>query len=321
MNLFSMIFPGQGIQKKGMLTAELVNHPIIVKTFNESSCALGYDVLKLIKNDTKKKLNKSEFAQPAILTVSVAIYRLWIYKQGPLPFMMAGHSLGEYSALVCSNVIQLYDAVKLVQFRGKLMQRLVHHIPVAMLAIIGLNKEQIINICKIHKKNSIVDLSNFNSLDHIVISGHKEAVERTGTYCKKAGAKYVLPLAISTAAHCSLMHPAKKKLMNALKNIQFNTPICPIVNNADVKCEFSKRNICNALTKQLTKPVRWHESIEYMVKKGVSLILEVGPTSILTNINKRNIFLESISLHNKKNFLKALKLIKTKNMKIKKKLQ
>ncbi|MCW5196605.1 ACP S-malonyltransferase [Buchnera aphidicola (Pemphigus obesinymphae)] len=308
--MFSIIFPGQGIKIKGILTSSLCQHPIIKKTFEESSCALGYDLFELIKNDPKKKLNQSEFLQPAILSISVAIYRLWRYKKGPIPFIMAGNSLGEYSALVCSNVITLHDAIKLVEFRGKLMQRSVNNIPVAMSAIIGLNKEKIIDICKIHGKNEIVEPSNFNSLNHIVISGHKEAVEKASIACKKYGAKYILPLSVNIASHCQLMQPAKKKLMHILNNIKFNKPTCPIINNIDVKCESSKKKICIALLKQLTKPVRWHESIEYMVKKGVSLILEAGPNSTLTNINKRNFFLEAISLHNKTNFLKALKLTK-----------
>jgi len=321
MHLFAMIFPGQGVQKTGMLTTLTHSHPIIKKTFDESSGALGYNLLKLIQYDPQKKLNQSEFTQPAILTTSVAIYRLWLHKQGSLPYVMAGNSLGEYSALVCANVIQLYDAIKLVAFRGKLMQKLVHNTPIAMSAIIGLNKETVINICKIQSKNQIVDPSNFNSLDHIVISGHKEAVERTGIACKKAGAKYILPISVSIPSHCRLMKPAKKKLIHVLKKINFNKPICPIVNNINVKCEFSKKNICNALLKQLTQPVRWHESIEYMILKGVSLILEVGPDSTLTKINKKNIFLKSISLNNKINFLKALKLTQHNHMKIKKKLQ
>lgn len=308
MHLFGMIFPGQGVQKKGMLTALSHTHPIIKKTFDESSGALGYNLLKLIQHDPKKKLNQSEFTQPAILTTSVSIYRLWLHEKGSLPHIMAGNSLGEYSALVCANVITLYDAIKLVKFRGKLMQKLVRNTPVAMSAIIGLNKETVINICKIQSKNQIVDPSNFNTLDHIVISGHKEAVERTSIACKKAGAKYILPISVSISSHCRLMKPAKKKLMHVLKKINFSKPICPIINNINVKCETSKKNICNALSKQLTKPVRWHEIIEYMIFKGVSLMLEVGPYSTLTKINKKNILLKSISLHNRTNFLKALKL-------------
>jgi len=172
MHLFAMIFPGQGVQKKGMLTSLLYNHPIIKKTFDESSRALGYNLLKLIQYDPKKKLHQSEFTQPAILTTSVAIYRLWLHKKGSFPHFMAGNSLGEYSALVCANVIKLYDAIKLVEFRGQLMQKLVRNTPVSMLAIIGLNKETVIDICKIQSKSQIVYPSNFNSLDHIVISGH-----------------------------------------------------------------------------------------------------------------------------------------------------
>ncbi|CAL4322825.1 ACP S-malonyltransferase [Buchnera aphidicola] len=310
MRIFSIIFPGQSIKIKGILASSLYQHPIIKKTFEESSYALGYDLFKLIKNDPKKKLNQSEFSQPTILSISVAIYRLWRHKKGPKPFIMAGNSLGEYSALVCAKVITLHDAIKLVKFRGKLMQQLVHNIPVAMSAIIGLNKEKIIDICKIYNTNKVVEPSNFNSLNHIVISGHKEAVEKTSVACKKYGAKHIFPLSVNIAAHCKLMQPAKEKMMYILNNIKFNEPTCPIINNIDVKCESSKKKICEALLKQLTKPVRWHESIEYMIKKGVSLILEAGPNSTLTNINKRNFFLEAISLHNRKNFLKALKLTK-----------
>ncbi|WP_343191987.1 ACP S-malonyltransferase [Buchnera aphidicola] len=311
MNLFAMIFPGQGIQKKNMLNELSLQDTIVKNTFNESSSAVGYNLWKLIKNDTNNQLNYSEFIQPAILTTSVAIYRLWIDKHGYFPDIMAGNSLGEYSALVCANAISLYDSAKLVQFRGKLMQKIIRYKQVAMSAIIGLDKKKVIDICNQQKKNQIVDPSNFNTLNQTVISGNKSAVERVGIDCKKSGATHVIPLNINIAAHCRLMIPAANKLSRFIKKIHFNKPTCPVINNIDVKCEFSKKKICKALVKQLSYPVRWYEIIDFIKLQGIKLILEVGSSSILTKLNINNISITSIALNNSSNFLTAFHRIKT----------
>ncbi|MGL4486948.1 MAG: ACP S-malonyltransferase [Yersinia sp. (in: enterobacteria)] len=284
---FAMIFPGQGSQSIGMLADLAAQFPIVEVTFNEASSVLGYDLWQLVQQGPTEELNKTWQTQPALLTASVAIWRVWQHKGGKLPALMAGHSLGEYSALVCACVLDFKQAVGLVQLRGKLMQEAVPEGFGAMSAIIGLDNESIAKACEESAQGQIVSPVNFNSPGQVVIAGNKEAVERAGAACKAAGAKRALPLPVSVPSHCALMKPAADKLAEALKYIEFKVPVFPVVNNVDVKAEVLPEAIRSALVRQLYNPVRWTESIEFIAAEGVELLLEVGPGKVLTGLTKR----------------------------------
>ncbi|YCI27824.1 ACP S-malonyltransferase [Erwinia sp. PK3-005] len=287
MTQFAMVFPGQGSQTVGMLAELAADNPIVEATFKEASDALGYDLWQLTQQGPAEELNKTWQTQPALLAASVALFRLWQQKGGQLPSMMAGHSLGEYSALVCAGVLDFAEAIKLVELRGKLMQEAVPAGTGAMQAIIGLDDAAIQQACEEAAQGQIVSPVNFNSPGQVVIAGHKEAVERAGAACKAAGAKRALPLPVSVPSHCALMKPAADKLAVALENITFNAPALPVVNNVDVKCETSPEAIRSALVRQLYSPVRWTECVEFMVAQGVTSLLEVGPGKVLTGLTKR----------------------------------
>lgn len=284
---FAMVFPGQGSQAIGML-AELAEHyPIVTETFAQASDVLGYSLWDLVQNGPEEELNKTWKTQPALLAASVAIWRVWQEKQGKMPQMMAGHSLGEYSALVCAGVIDFAAAIKLVELRGQLMQEAVPAGTGAMYAIIGLDNDAIAKACEDAAQGQVVSPVNFNSPGQVVIAGNKEAVERAGALCKEAGAKRVLPLAVSVPSHCALMKPAADKLAVALQEIEFKQPEIQVVNNVDVKAQTDANAIRDALVRQLYNPVRWTETVEFIADKGITQLLEIGPGKVLTGLTKR----------------------------------
>lgn len=284
---FAMVFPGQGSQAIGML-AELAEHyPIVTETFAQASDVLGYSLWDLVQNGPEEELNKTWKTQPALLAASVAIWRVWQEKQGKMPQMMAGHSLGEYSALVCAGVIDFTAAIKLVELRGQLMQEAVPAGTGAMYAIIGLDNDAIAKACEEAAQGQIVSPVNFNSPGQVVIAGNKEAVERAGALCKEAGAKRALPLAVSVPSHCALMKPAADKLAVALQEIEFKQPEIQVVNNVDVKAQTDANAIRDALVRQLYNPVRWTETVEFIADKGITQLLEIGPGKVLTGLTKR----------------------------------
>ena len=287
MTKFAMVFPGQGSQAVGMLKDLAENYPVVKSTFDEASQVLGYDLWALVQAGPAEELNKTWQTQPALLAASVAIYRVWQSINGPQPEFMAGHSLGEYSALVCAGVIDFKDAIKLVELRGKLMQEAVPSGTGAMFAIIGLDNDSIQKACEQAAQGQIVAPVNFNSPGQVVIAGNKEAVERAGALCKEAGAKRALPLAVSVPSHCALMKPAADKLATTLNNMTFNPPQFAVINNVNVKVESSADNIKAALIAQLYSPVRWTETVEEMAKQGVTLLVEMGPGKVLTGLTKR----------------------------------
>lgn len=287
MSKFAMVFPGQGSQSLGMLADLAAQFPIVEETFSEASSVLGYDLWQLVQQGPAEELNKTWQTQPALLTASVAIWRVWQHQGGKLPTMMAGHSLGEYSALVCAGVLDFKQAVRLVELRGKLMQEAVPEGTGAMYAIIGLDNESIAKACEESALGQVVSPVNFNSPGQVVIAGNKEAVERAGAACKALGAKRALPLPVSVPSHCALMKPAADKLAVALEEIEFQAPLFPVVNNVDVKTEVSPEAIRSALVRQLYNPVRWTESVEFMAAEGVELLLEVAPGKVLTGLTKR----------------------------------
>ncbi|MFI8418098.1 ACP S-malonyltransferase [Serratia sp. NPDC078593] len=287
MTQFAFVFPGQGSQTVGMLAELAAENPIVKHTFDEASSTLGYDLWQLVQQGPAEELNKTWQTQPALLAASVAIFRVWQQQGGKVPALMAGHSLGEYSALVCAGVLDFQAAIRLVELRGKLMQEAVPEGTGAMYAIIGLDNESIAKACEASAQGQVVSPVNFNSPGQVVIAGDKEAVERAGVACKAAGAKRALPLPVSVPSHCALMKPAADKLAEALKEVAFSAPQVPVVNNVDVRMETDPEAIRSALVRQLYNPVRWTESVEFMAAQDVSLLLEIGPGKVLTGLTKR----------------------------------
>lgn len=302
MKKFAMVFPGQGSQAVGMLAELAGDYPIVQETFKQASEVLGYDLWQLVQEGPAEELNKTWQTQPALLTASVAVYRVWQQKYPELkPEVMAGHSLGEYSALVCAGVLDFQDAVKLVELRGKLMQQAVPEGTGAMYAIIGLDNDAIINACKQAEQGEVVSAVNFNSPGQVVIAGAKAAVERAAALCKEAGAKRALPLAVSVPSHCALMKPAADQLSVSLESITLKAPVVAVLNNVDVKAETDAVAIRNALVRQLYSPVRWTETVEKMAQNGVEVLVEVGPGKVLNGLTKRIVdSLQAVSVNDVK---------------------
>ncbi|TOM79956.1 ACP S-malonyltransferase [Vibrio parahaemolyticus] len=287
MSKFAIVFPGQGSQAVGMLADLGEQYDVVKQTFAEASDALGYDLWALVQNGPAEDLNQTFRTQPALLASSVAIWRVWQELGLEQPANLAGHSLGEYSALVCAGVIDFKEAIKLVELRGKLMQEAVPAGTGAMYAIIGLDDDAIAKACEEAAQGDVVSPVNFNSPGQVVIAGSKDAVERAGALCKEAGAKRALPLPVSVPSHCALMKPAADKLAVALESIEFNTPQLPVINNVDVAAETDPAKIKDALVRQLHSPVRWTESVQLMNEQGVENLLELGPGKVLTGLTKR----------------------------------
>lgn len=302
MKKFAMVFPGQGSQTVGMLAELAGDYPIVQETFKQASEVLGYDLWQLVQEGPAEELNKTWQTQPALLTASVAVYRVWQQKYPELkPEVMAGHSLGEYSALVCAGVLDFQDAVKLVELRGKLMQQAVPEGTGAMYAIIGLDNDAIINACKQAEQGEVVSAVNFNSPGQVVIAGAKAAVERAVALCKEAGAKRALPLAVSVPSHCALMKPAADQLSVSLESITLKEAGVSVLNNVDVKSEIEADAIRNALVRQLYSPVRWTETVEKMAQNGVEVLVEVGPSKVLNGLTKRIVdSLQAVSVNDVK---------------------
>ncbi|MEZ9257772.1 ACP S-malonyltransferase [Vibrio splendidus] len=287
MSKFAIVFPGQGSQAIGMLADLGEQYDVVKKTFAEASEALGYDLWALVQDGPVENLNETFRTQPALLAASVAIWRVWQELGLEQPANLAGHSLGEYSALVCAGVIDFKDAIKLVELRGQLMQEAVPAGVGAMYAIIGLDDEAIAKACEEAAQDEVVSPVNFNSPGQVVIAGNKAAVERAGALCKQAGAKRALPLPVSVPSHCALMKPAADKLAVALEALEFNAPALPVINNVDVIAETDPAKIKSALVRQLYSPVRWTEGVQAMNEQGVEKLLELGPGKVLTGLTKR----------------------------------
>jgi [acyl-carrier-protein] S-malonyltransferase len=286
-NKLALVFPGQGSQSVGMLAELHAEFATVRDTFAEASAALGYDLWALVANGPDTALNETHRTQPALLTASVAVYRVWLEQGGATPAYLAGHSLGEYSALVCAGVLNLADAVKLVEKRGQYMQLAVPAGTGAMSAIIGLDDALIAKACVEAAQGEVVSPVNFNSPGQVVIAGNKAAVERANELCKAAGAKRALPLPVSVPSHCALMKPAADKLADDLNSISFHTAVIPVVNNVDVIAAADAAAIKDALVRQLYSPVRWTESIEFLAAQGVDTVIELGAGKVLSGLIKR----------------------------------
>ncbi|MER2492139.1 ACP S-malonyltransferase [Catenovulum sediminis] len=283
----AFVFPGQGSQTVGMLESLYQAFPSVKQTFEQASDALGYDMAETILKDPAEKLNQTQVTQPALLTASTAIYRLLLEQGAKQAKFMAGHSLGEYSALTAAGVLQFEDALKLVELRGLAMQEAVPTGVGAMAAIIGLADDAVIEACAKASGDELVAAVNFNSPGQVVIAGHKNAVAKASELCKEAGAKRALPLPVSVPSHCALMQPAAEKLNAALQNIQLAEPQIAVVNNVDVKAEFTSEAIANALVRQLYCPVRWTETVQHLAANGITQLVEVGPGKVLNGLTKR----------------------------------
>ncbi|BCE01784.1 ACP S-malonyltransferase [Marinicellulosiphila megalodicopiae] len=283
----AFVFPGQGSQAIGMLANISAEYPLIAQTFKEASDVLGYDLWDLVQNGEAAQLNQTEITQPALLTTSVALWRVHQSLGGDKPEFMAGHSLGEYSALVCANVLSFADAVNLVKLRGQFMQDAVPAGLGGMAAIIGLSDELVIEACEEAAQDQVASAVNFNSPGQVVIAGNKEAIDRACVIVKEKGAKRALPLNVSAPSHCSLMKPAAEKLAKELESIEFKTPEIAVVQNVCATVESDPAKIKQNLIEQLYLPVLWSKSVSYMVDQSVETTVECGPGKVLSGLNRR----------------------------------
>ncbi|MEA5445270.1 ACP S-malonyltransferase [Gammaproteobacteria bacterium AB-CW1] len=284
---FAMIFPGQGAQSVGMLKQLAETYPEVRDSFTEASDALGADLWKLSQEGPEEQLNRTEWTQPALLTAGVAVWRVWQGRGGPQPDLMAGHSLGEYAALVAAGSLAFDEAVKLVQFRGQAMQEAVPEGSGAMAAILGLDDDQVAEVCGKAADEEVVEPVNFNSPGQVVIAGHKGAVERAIAEAKAAGAKRAMPLPVSVPSHCRLMGSAAEAMAKRLADVAIEMPAVPVIHNFNVEVEHNASGIRDALVAQLNHPVRWVETIEAMQERGIQAVVEAGPGKVLCGLNRR----------------------------------
>ncbi|MBD1550366.1 ACP S-malonyltransferase [Pseudomonas typographi] len=283
----AFVFPGQGSQALGMLAALGAQHTGVVDTFQEASDALGYDLWALCQRGPAELLNQTDKTQPAILTASVALWRLWKAEGGVRPAYVAGHSLGEYSALVAAGSVGLADAVRLVQRRGELMQEAVPAGQGGMAAILGLEDNDVIAACKEVANGEVVSAVNFNSPGQVVIAGSASAVARAIDACKAKGAKRALALPVSVPSHCALMKPAAEKFAAAVQGLSWAPPAIPVVQNVTAQVAGNLDDLKQNLLAQLYMPVRWVESVAWLAQQGATQLVECGPGKVLAGLNKR----------------------------------
>ncbi|EDP45969.1 ACP S-malonyltransferase [Rickettsiella grylli] len=302
----AFIFPGQGSQSLGMLAEFAKEYPLIQETFSQASQVLKFDLWKLCQEGPEAALNQTENTQPALLAASVALWRVWQQERGVKPMFMAGHSLGEYSALVCAGALDYLIAIRLVAERGRLMQAAVPAGTGAMAAIVGLDTEQLQALCDSVAEGQILAPANFNSIGQTVVTGDKAAVERLLEPAKRAGAKLAKRIPVSVPSHCALMKPAAEHLAETLQTIHINTPHIPVLNNVNVRIEQDPLLIKHALTQQLYSPVRWVEIIQSLEKRGIEEFIECGPGKVLTGLNKRITSIPTLPIHDPEILQEAL---------------
>ena len=283
---FAFVFPGQGSQSVGMLNA-FADHPAVAAALAEASDALGQDIGKLIAEGPAEELNLTTNTQPVMLTAAVAVYRAWQAAGGPVPTVVAGHSLGEYSALVAAGAIAFKDAVPLVRFRAKAMQEAVPVGEGGMAAILGLSDDDVRAACAEASAAGVVEAVNFNAPAQVVIAGAKAAVEKACEIAKAKGAKRALPLPVSAPFHSSLLKPASDRLREYLANVTISAPVIPVINNVDVAVVSDPSAIKDALVRQAASPVRWVETIQKMKADGITRVVECGPGKVLAGLTKR----------------------------------
>ena len=283
----AFVFPGQGSQAVGMLAALAATEPVVQETFAEASAVLGYDLWALCQQGPETELASTEKTQPAMLAAGVATWRAWLHHGGPRPVAMAGHSLGEYTALVCSGALDFATAVDLVRFRGQAMQQAVPLGQGAMAAVLGLDDEQLAEACREAEQGEVVEPVNFNSPGQVVIAGNASAVARAIEGARARGAKRAVTLPVSVPSHSRLMLGAAERLAERLATVEVRMPDVPAVYTVDVQTHASPDGIRRSLKEQLYKPVRWSETVRAMLASGVTTIVECGPGKVLTSLNKR----------------------------------
>ncbi len=283
----AFVFPGQGSQALGMLAEQGAEHALIIETFAEASAALGYDLWALTQQGPQEQLNQTDKTQPAILAASIALWRLWLAEVGVRPAFVAGHSLGEYSALVAAGSLGFADALKLVERRGQLMQQAVPAGQGAMAAILGLDDAQVLAACAEAAQGEVVSAVNFNAPGQVVIAGGAAAVERAITACKAHGAKRAMALPVSVPSHCALMRPAAEQFAQTVADINWQAPQIALVQNVSAAVVQDLESLKRDLLAQLYNPVRWVESMVCLADHGVTDLLECGPGRVLSGLNKR----------------------------------
>lgn len=283
----AFVFPGQGSQSVGMLAQLAETYPVVKDTFAEASAVLGFDLWDLVANGPDTDLNKTQNTQPAMLAAGVAVWRVWCEQSQVRPAFMAGHSLGEYTALVCSGAMAFADAIRLVAERGRLMQEAVPAGVGAMAAIIGLDDQQVVEGCAEAANGQVVAAANYNAPGQVVIAGETAAVERAMETLKAKGAKRALPLPVSVPSHCLLMQTAAEQLDQVLQTLDVKQPEVTLIHNADVQSHPQADELRLALKQQLFMPVRWVECVAAMHAQGVTQFVECGPGKVLLGLNKR----------------------------------
>ncbi len=283
----ALVFPGQGSQQVGMLRELAERYSVVRTTFEEAADALGYDLWKVVQEGPEEALNATACTQPALLTASVAIWRVWQELEGPRPGAMAGHSLGEYSAMVCAGVMGFADGVRLVRLRGEAMQEAVPLGRGAMAAILGLDDATVETACNEAAQNDVVAAVNYNAPGQVVIAGDTAAVERAIALCQEAGAKRAMPLPVSVPSHCALMRPAAERLKTAMTDLEMRPPRYTVYQNVDAQAHADVETLRTRLVEQLYQPVRWTSCMEAMATGGAQVFIECGPGKVLTGLGKR----------------------------------
>ncbi|WP_127470338.1 ACP S-malonyltransferase [Thiomicrorhabdus aquaedulcis] len=305
---YAFVFPGQGSQSVGMLNELAQLNPVVKEVFAESSDVLGFDLWDVVQNDTAGVLNQTDVTQPAMLAAGIAVYRSLAALKPLNPKFMAGHSLGEYTAMVAAGVMTLAQGIELVAERGRLMQHAVPAGQGAMAAVLGLDDAQVVEVCK--SASGLVEAVNFNSPGQVVIAGEKSAVESAMLLMTQAGASRVVPLPVSVPSHCSLMKPAAEKLAEKLAGMTFELPSVPVLHNVNASTASSVDDIKALLVQQLYCPVQWVQTVHAMKLQGVDSLLELGPGKVLSGLNRR--IDRAMGMHavfDQKSLEKALELI------------
>lgn len=304
---FACVFPGQGSQAVGMLGSLAAAEPMVQETFAEAGEAVGYDLWSLCQTGPESELNGTDKTQPALLAAGVAVWRVWQDRGGDLPSCVAGHSLGEYTALVCAGALDFAAAVRLVEYRGQLMQEAVPVGVGAMAAILGLDDESVRAACLEGAENEVVEAVNFNSPGQVVIAGHATAVERAITIAKVRGAKRAMVLPVSVPSHCALMKPAAEKMAKRLADTPIRRPHIPVIQNATAALADDPESMRDALTRQLYSPVLWVESMRLAADRGVTRLVEMGPGKVLGGLAKRiDERMDGLSVNDPESLSKAL---------------
>jgi [acyl-carrier-protein] S-malonyltransferase len=288
---YAMLFPGQGSQSVGMLAALAAVEPAVDETFREASAVLGYDLLKLVREGPEAQLNLTQYTQPALLAASTGVWRAWLARHLPMPQALAGHSLGEYSALVAAEAIRFEDAIRLVALRGELMQNALPPGEGAMAAVLGLSDAEVEKICAAYRSAvaspGVLEPANYNAPGQVVVAGHRAAIDWLQAEASKLGVRKLVRIAMSVPSHCSLMQKAAARLAAALMDIEIRLPKLPVLHNLDAKPRQDPDAIRDALIGQLHHPVRWAQSVRVLCELGVQAFFECGPGRVLTNLNKR----------------------------------